>query len=95
MRAPTLAQKARNLASAAATVAVAAVAHQGPILVSAEVEARRRAACAACDLWHPEGNAGLGECRHPSCGCTGLKHKLAAMSCPLDPPAWREEVGHA
>lgn len=96
VRSPSVARKAVNLVRAAGTVAGAALAGE-PVLVSAEAEARRRAGCAACPegRWDAAGNAGLGECRHPECGCTGLKLKLAAMRCPLDPPVWREEVGHA
>jgi hypothetical protein len=79
-------RKARNLARAAAVV----VATPGPVFVPAEVEAARLAKCAACPegRWHPEGNAGLGECRHPACGCTSYKLKFAALACPLDPPVW-------
>lgn len=83
-------RKARNLARAVATVATDALTTAGPVLVSAEIEAARLAKCRACpeSRWHPEGNAGLGECRHPDCGCTAYKLKFAALSCPLNPPEW-------
>ena len=51
-------------------------------LSSSQVRRARRAACLACDRWAPEGNLGLGECRHPECGCSGAKRALATEHCP-------------
>lgn len=81
--------KARNLAVAAKEiVAASVVTPSAPIFVPDDVLAVRRAACAACEYHDPAGNLGLGECKHPGCGCTGTKLSFAAMSCPLTPPKW-------
>lgn len=88
-------QKARNLGHAAMTVAQAAIAEPDqPVLVPAEVEIERLGGCRNCPegRWNPEGNAGLGECLHPKCGCTAYKLKFAALSCPLDPPVWKRHT---
>jgi hypothetical protein len=79
-------RKVANLARAVETV----VTTPGPVFVPETVEAERLAKCAACPegRWNPEGNAGLGECQHPGCGCTAYKLKFAALSCPLNPPQW-------
>lgn len=42
----------------------------------------RRAICERCPMWRPLGNAGLGECLDPRCGCTRMKRWLATESCP-------------
>ncbi|MFA6959955.1 MAG: hypothetical protein WC205_04290 [Opitutaceae bacterium] len=89
----SLSRKMANLATAAVTVAVAKIVEPSvPVLVPEIVEDDRRAKCLVCPegRWNAEGNAGLGECRHPDCGCTGLKLKFAALRCPLQPPEWVE-----
>ena len=50
--------------------------------VSPEIESIRLSICRGCSLWNPEGNAGLGKCRHAKCGCTKFKLKLATEKCP-------------
>lgn len=42
----------------------------------------RLAVCVACEYWNAAGNLGLGECKHPACGCTKLKAALATATCP-------------
>ena len=46
------------------------------------VRAARAAACLACPYFDAAGNAGLGECRAPGCGCTKFKRWLASAACP-------------
>jgi hypothetical protein len=85
-----LAAKIAHAGGAAFAIAAQAV-QGGPVLVPEEIEQERLAICETkCpgNYWRPEGNAGLGECTHPSCGCTSLKHKFAVMQCPHNPPAW-------
>lgn len=56
-------------------------------VVSEEEEKRRLNICEnECPkkYWNPAGNAGLGECMHPKCGCSRLKHKFAVSKCPDD-----------
>lgn len=80
--APSLLAKAKHITQASARIAKAAV--QGErIRVSPEERDRRLAICRACDLWNEGGNVGLGECKHPGCGCTRFKHGLANETCPL------------
>lgn len=78
---PSLLAKAKHVAQASARIAKAAA--QGErIRVSDDERARRLAICRACDLWNEGGNVGLGECKHPGCGCTRFKHGLATETCP-------------
>lgn len=52
--------------------------------VADKPEAERRIAiCRACPNWAEDGNAGFGECRHPSCGCTKMKTILQTEKCPI------------
>ncbi len=55
---------------------------QGRPLASKPVRRERLAACAACELYAPEGNWGWGECRAPGCGCTKFKAWLLSEKCP-------------
>lgn len=52
-------------------------------LVERRARALRRRACEACPFWAKRGNLGLGECRHPACGCTRVKRWLATERCPV------------
>ncbi len=63
------------------TRAIARWAAEGFPLVPPEVPAERMAACAACPNFGPEGNAGMGECRAPGCGCTKIKLWLETSKC--------------
>jgi hypothetical protein len=75
---PGVAAKARRLGSALTRWSRAGF----PMTQRGEREARR-AVCSRCEHWSPDGNAGLGECAHPSCGCTRAKRALATERCPL------------
>lgn len=78
---PSLLTKAKHVAQAGGRIAKAA--GQGErIRVSDEERDRRLAICRECDLWNEGGNVGLGECKHPGCGCTRFKHGLATETCP-------------
>lgn len=44
---------------------------------------RRIAICRACKFWKENGNLNLGECTHPSCGCTKYKTIFATEKCPI------------
>lgn len=50
--------------------------------VSAETYAARADACGACSFWDGKARLGLGKCRAPGCGCTGLKRWLTTETCP-------------
>lgn len=78
---PTLSTKAGNAAKAGVRIAKAAVSGQR-VRVSTEERDRRLAICRACEYWNEAGNVGLGECKHPGCGCTRFKHGLATETCP-------------
>lgn len=80
-RGPGLTQKAASLISAGNRVVKAKLNGQ-PVRVSPEERDRRLSICRACDLWNEGGNVGLGECKHPGCGCTRFKHGLATETCP-------------
>jgi hypothetical protein len=56
----------------------------GAKLVSREKRKANQAICDACQYWNPKGNAGLGECQYPKCGCTKIKGALVGMKCPID-----------
>jgi len=65
----------------------------GNILALDETLAQRLDLCEhACPgrFWNPAGNAGLGECRHPDCGCTKFKLRFAKAECPLK--VWLKET---
>lgn len=55
----------------------------GAKLVPGSVRKERLATCRTCSFWLEEGNWGLGECRHGSCGCTRAKAALATSKCPI------------
>ena len=78
---PTLAGQIVNGTKAAARVARAVILRQ-PVMVPKEMLAVRRAICDACELWDASGNAGLGKCKHPRCGCSRFKLTLATERCP-------------
>jgi hypothetical protein len=80
--APTISEKAVNIGKAVVRIAGAVVTGE-PVFVSDEIYAARLKVCNACGLWKPDGNGGLGECGHKSCGCTKLKLKLATEVCPM------------
>lgn len=86
---PTITKKVVNVAKAGGRI-VSAVVRRQPIMVSEEEKDRRLSICRQCDLWSEGGNIGLGECKHPLCGCTRFKHGLATERCPagkwLPPP---------
>jgi hypothetical protein len=75
-------QKLVHATQAVGRVVTAMVA-SNPLRVSHEVREARLAVCRACELWRESANLGLGECRHPQCGCTRFKHGLATERCPL------------
>ncbi len=52
-----------------------------PVVSETERQARG-AECVGCDLWDGAARAGLGMCRHRSCGCTSLKWWLKTERCP-------------
>lgn len=55
--------------------------------------ARRRAICGGCDYFSPKGNAWLGECQAPGCGCTKAKLWLPTARCPHpEGPKWDRET---
>lgn len=72
----TVAQKAVRFARAIAHWAKA-----GFPLVSKEIREERMATCQACPYYLPEGNAGLGQCTAPGCGCTSAKLWLETSQC--------------
>ena len=80
---PTLTAKAKHAAAAAGRV-FRAVATGQPVRVTPEERERRLAICRACPggYWNEGGNIGLGECKHPDCGCTRFKQGLATETCP-------------
>lgn len=48
-----------------------------------ELQARRDI-CAACKAhWDPDAFGGLGRCRHPKCGCSGVKLQWSSQACPM------------
>lgn len=55
----------------------------GARLVSEEVIEERLAICASCPHWDASAFAGTGRCRHPGCGCSGAKQRLATSKCPM------------
>lgn len=61
-------------------------------LASLRVYLRRRAICGACDYFKVTGNARLGECQAPGCGCTKAKLWLPTSRCPHpNGPRWGQE----
>ena len=76
-------QKVANAAKAAVRI-VKQAAQGGPIFVEEQEKQRRLAICRGCEYWNEGGNVGLGECKHPGCGCTRFKQGLATESCPID-----------
>lgn len=56
---------------------------KGAHLASEEVITQRRSICAACPHWDAEAFAGTGRCRHPACGCSAAKQRLATSRCPM------------
>lgn len=73
---PTLAEMATNFAGAMVRWAAA-----GAPVVDEATYAARSAACDLCEYWAPQGNAGLGKCLAPGCGCTKFKRWLATENC--------------
>ena len=69
-------QKATRLARA-----LARWAKEGFPVVSDEVREERMSACNACPLYKLDGNAGMGQCTAPGCGCTKLKLWLETSAC--------------
>jgi hypothetical protein len=55
----------------------------GMPLVARATYRQRLTACQACAYWKPAARLGLGKCRAPGCGCTGLKLRLATERCPV------------
>jgi len=51
-------------------------------LANRALRRQRQAICEACPMWRLKGNAGLGECLDPRCGCSKLKRWLPGESCP-------------
>lgn len=51
-------------------------------VVEEAVYARRTEVCLACPFWDGNARFGLGKCKAPGCGCTGLKRWLATERCP-------------
>lgn len=76
---PNLVQMAVNLAKA-----VPDIVKSGVKIVPDNVYNDRMSLCHTCYFWNEDGNAGLGKCNHPKCGCTRGKMKLAASSCPIN-----------
>lgn len=74
--------KARNAAKAVKRI-VKAVVRRERVFVSDAQKQQRLATCRACTYWNEGGNIGLGECKHPGCGCTRFKHGLATETCPI------------
>lgn len=75
---PTLLEMAENFAAA-----VDRWARSGFRTASPEVYAARSAICNACPHWDGAARRGLGKCKAPGCGCTGLKRWLETEKCPL------------
>ena len=82
-RTPSIAQKAVNATKAVGRV-VEAVVRRQPVKVSDEERDRRLTICRGCEYWNEGGNIGLGECKHPQCGCTRFKHGLSTERCPIN-----------
>lgn len=53
------------------------------VMVTPEEKERRLGICRECKFWNEHGNIGMGECRHPQCGCTRFKHGLSTEKCPM------------
>lgn len=77
--APTLAQKAGSLASAAVGVAKDVAKGVNPI-VPDNVYTERLAICTACEFWNKAALMGSGNCT--VCGCGRVKHRLRSQKCP-------------
>jgi len=78
---PSFSEKAKNASEAGIRLAKAVISNQR-IRVSEEEKNKRLSICRACEYWNERGNIGLGECKHPQCGCTRFKQGLATESCP-------------
>jgi hypothetical protein len=74
---PRPAEMAKNLAGAAARWIAA-----GLPVVSQAIYDERTAACGGCSYWDGKARLGLGKCKAPGCGCTGLKRWLSTETCP-------------
>ncbi len=61
---------------------------KGAKFVPREVRLQRLAICRACEYFNAKGNLGLGECKHPGCGCSKVKAALATSVCPHKPAKW-------
>lgn len=74
---PSPAEMSANLAKAAARWIGA-----GFPVVSQTIYDTRSDACQKCSFWDGKARLGLGKCKAPGCGCTGLKRWLATETCP-------------
>ena len=75
---PTIAELATNFAGAMSRWAADGFA----VLDRAGYDARATV-CDACEFWDGAARLGLGKCKAPGCGCTGMKRWLATEKCPL------------
>lgn len=78
---PSPITKVKHLAKAGGRILKGVVSGE-PIRVSDDVLKQRDEICSACGLWRPSGNLGMGECRHPQCGCTKFKRGFTTETCP-------------
>lgn len=77
-----IATKLSNLAGAAGRV-VSSVVKRHAVFLTEEQKQERLSICRQCSFWNEKGNIGMGECRHPQCGCTRFKHGLSTETCPI------------
>jgi len=75
---PTALQMVKNLNAARKELN-----EKGWKLAPRAVYEERLRICKACEYWDDQARGGLGKCSHAKCGCTKLKHKFAAMACPV------------
>lgn len=59
-----------------------------PLVPRAVRQERLQRGCQLCPYYNAVGNLGMGECKHPGCGCTRVKLALATSRCPAQPPKW-------
>lgn len=79
LKEPSPAEMAQNFVGA-----MAKWASSGFALVPREVYEARTAICLACEFWDGAARLGLGKCKAPGCGCTGMKRFLVTEKCPKD-----------
>jgi len=79
---PSLQEKFKHLKAATRRV-INAKKNGESVRLPRRIRKQRLAICKNCPggYWRPNGNFFLGECTHPKCGCTRLKHGLSTEKC--------------